>query len=514
MIWIVEKEKEMKKKFRVLLVMLGLIMPFMATNVYAEEDITQDVTTNDTNTEENDSEDIFTLEEIISKIPDEYTLDIKEAEATDMVWADEEHTMGWYKIDDELAKKSDEIFKTLDKNNDGIITVKEGNQEFTMHTLSISMDGFHQAHFLLGNEEKKIKITYCNTKDYNEEDAKEIQAKLSKIDLNNIIATEINSTNAPTNSGDSEEYIKKVVENGFNDDKVKVVVYSGTRSDIYNFGFARKDVLIFKNDILYAETKFNSFYMPQLTIPANINEDEYANYAMPLIKKYVDQNWSEYYNGEITSFEKVDDFGKLIKDEISTFDIGYNNVENVYKVKFANASDDFIIYLKQDGVKSVVKSVYFDEIDGVDLSGTTIDESSSIYSELKDKMQEKGYENIFGAFELKVVTGDITGGLTLTFNVGSEHNGKKAFVLHQKHDGTIEEFTGIVADGKIKVTVNELSPFMVALGDVVEEESTETVTTTSTSNNADTGTTNIFLCGTVALSAMGGMVYLKKKKQN
>ena len=280
---------------------------------------------------------------------------------------------------------------------------------------------------------------------------------------------------------------------------------------MYNIGFGRQEILIFKNDVFYAKTWFNSIYMPQLTVPANISEDEYADYAIPFIKKYAEEVWYESYNGEITSFEKVDDFRKLLMDKISTFDIGYNNIENIYKVKFANASEEFIIHLKQDGVKSVVKSVYFDEIDGVDLSGTTIDEETPVYNTMKDFIQEKGYKNIFGAFELKVVTGDITGGLTLTFNVGKEHNGKQAFVLHQKHDGSYEEFTGIVENGVIKITVNELSPFMVALGDVVEE-TTEPVSTT---NNAGTGTTNIFLCGTMALSAIVGMVYLKKnKKQN
>ena len=39
-------------------------------------------------------------------------------------------------------------------------------------------------------------------------------------------------------------------------------------------------------------------------------------------------------------------------------------------------------------------------------------------------------------------------------------------ILHLKSNGEYEEFKGIVTDGKVKITVYELSPFVVGIKDV------------------------------------------------
>lgn len=104
------------------------------------------------------------------------------------------------------------------------------------------------------------------------------------------------------------------------------------------------------------------------------------------------------------------------------------------------------------------------------ITGTKLDPSSDIYAEMKAKLLENGYNNIFCAYEL-TVTGSTKNGITLTFNLGAENNGKQAMVLHKKSNGEYETFTATVKNGKISITVKEFSPFMVALKDKVDNNS-------------------------------------------
>lgn len=76
------------------------------------------------------------------------------------------------------------------------------------------------------------------------------------------------------------------------------------------------------------------------------------------------------------------------------------------------------------------------------------------------------------AYDLFVVEGAYEGPLNITFNVGKEANGKQYVVGHLKHGLEAEYFKGVVKDGKITITVDELSPFVIGvkedylLGDV------------------------------------------------
>ena len=130
------------------------------------------------------------------------------------------------------------------------------------------------------------------------------------------------------------------------------------------------------------------------------------------------------------------------------------------------------------------------------------------------KAKEKGFNNIFNAYELKLASGNISNGLTITFSLGTENNGKQALILHKKANGSYEEFTETVENGKVNIKVTELSPFMVALKD-----KTTTATTPITNNNRKldnepkTGVVNYtLLASIIALISLGGIVVLKLKK--
>lgn len=67
-----------------------------------------------------------------------------------------------------------------------------------------------------------------------------------------------------------------------------------------------------------------------------------------------------------------------------------------------------------------------------------------------------------GAYELSV-NGEATGPFTITFTVDEKYNGRNAVVYHMKADGEIEAKEAVVKDGKITITVESLSPFMITV---------------------------------------------------
>jgi len=78
------------------------------------------------------------------------------------------------------------------------------------------------------------------------------------------------------------------------------------------------------------------------------------------------------------------------------------------------------------------------------------------------RLLDAGENNVVGVYEA-AVNGKYTGSLVITFTVGAKYDGRKLTVYHEKKDGTTEAFTQIVQDGKVSVTVNELSPFLLAV---------------------------------------------------
>ena len=509
----------MKKKFKVLLVMLGLIMPFMVSNVYAEE-----TATNSSETTTDEATKVMALSELKELLQkNKYNLDIKESEAFEKY----EWGYNYSKMDDILNNELSKFFtennltfplEIEDNGNHYILTsikayfnsenIREANfysklecTEQEKNNKTCYESEFFQEMRQIENEIDQIgnSITYSNTNEYNEETAKYVENKLNSISSKILYGENIDTYDADLDN----EIIKKEFDNlqrALNDDSITLMfVHEGGGAGVDGASIAGPLIAV-KDNIVYAYKVFSMGKCLKVIVPDNINDTDeaYIAYALPKLKEYFSKIDASHVAEQIVKLEKISSDNNDYASYVS---------KNLYSIVYNDGNSNPIFLQKENAVK-VTDNVTIEENSEVTLSGTQITKEDKIYTDLAGTMASKGYTNVFGAYELKIEEGTIgENGLTLTFNVGEENNRKKAFVLHQKHDGTIEEFTGIVENGKIKVTVSELSPFMVALGDIVEEESTPAT------NNADTGTTNILLCGVVALSTMGGMVYLKKNKQ-
>lgn len=91
-------------------------------------------------------------------------------------------------------------------------------------------------------------------------------------------------------------------------------------------------------------------------------------------------------------------------------------------------------------------------------------EISTLTQEQQNVLKTLGEVKHIGAFDVYVkgVYEFIDGNLHLTFTLGDDYNGKEIRVTHFKDDGTVEKFKETVVRGKIQLTIDSLSPFILS----------------------------------------------------
>lgn len=108
------------------------------------------------------------------------------------------------------------------------------------------------------------------------------------------------------------------------------------------------------------------------------------------------------------------------------------------------------------------------KVDDISKDNETYLEMTSGILNFKDYIQ-------IACYNLSIENGKYEGNLTLTFDVGTENEGKTVYIWHRKADKTIEDFKRKVENGKVTITVTELSPFLLAYSknDTIEENNKE-----------------------------------------
>lgn len=158
---------------------------------------------------------------------------------------------------------------------------------------------------------------------------------------------------------------------------------------------------------------------------------------------------------------------------------------------------------------------------GTPVNMAKLEKDDEVYKEMAKELEKNGFKNIIGCYELEAY-GTTNKNMKVSFNIGSNYNGKEVQILHKKNDNTYETFKATVVDGKATITVNEFSPFMIALTNANTSTNTNTNTNTSTSkednnkvldNEPKTGVADYtILTSIIALISLGGIVTLKFKK--
>lgn len=270
----------------------------------------------------------------------------------------------------------------------------------------------------------------------------------------------------------------------------------------------------------------------EVTIKYNNSADYNENdrvYVKNLIEKDIKGKTFEIYNKPNQNQDLLEILNKKINNP---------NIKVIY-----NGTGEHDIEYSKSGIMFFKNDVYYQTIsvtaynyyltsdvnigNNIIVSGllenVSINVTEKDNAEMKSKVYETGYPVILGSYEL-TLTGatSLVSPIDITFNVGAKYNGLKTYILHKKADGTYEKFEEKVQDGKVTITVSELSPFVIAV-----KENDQTPTTDNTETKTDTipttnkgekdttpktATTDIigYVLGATILSGMG-IIALKKR---
>lgn len=177
------------------------------------------------------------------------------------------------------------------------------------------------------------------------------------------------------------------------------------------------------------------------------------------------------------------------------------------------------IYFYKNGVLYETKNIWNLGAYGTTLENGTpvnmarLEQDDETYKAMAKELEKNGLKNIIGCYELTAY-GTTTNNMKVSFNLGSNYNGKEVQILHKKKDNTYETFKTTVADGKATITVSEFSPFMIALSDTTNTNNTNKPTNDKKlDDEPKTGVADYTIFASViALISLGGIVTLKFKK--
>lgn len=147
---------------------------------------------------------------------------------------------------------------------------------------------------------------------------------------------------------------------------------------------------------------------------------------------------------------------------------------------------------------------------GTPVNMIKLETDNEVYKTMAQELEKNGLKNIIGCYELETF-GTTYKDMKVSFNIGTNYNGKELKILHKKSDNTYETFTTKVENGKATITVSEFSPFMIAL-----TENTTTENVNKAPNNAQTSSIDVVLYSILALGSLVGITYIlvsKKKKE-
>lgn len=208
------------------------------------------------------------------------------------------------------------------------------------------------------------------------------------------------------------------------------------------------------------------------------------------------------------------DFGKLLSDRSITITKSnsfggqgggtpWGELHDLYFYK-----NDILYFVKKDVQNMGAYGITLEN--GTPVNMAKLEQDDEIYKTMAKELKNKGFINILGCYELEAY-GPTTNNMKVSFNLGSNYNGKEVQILHKKKDNTYEIFKTRVSDGKVEITVRELSPFMIALSD-----STIIENVNKAPNNAQTSSMDIVLYSILILGSLVGITYIlvsNKKKE-
>ena len=145
--------------------------------------------------------------------------------------------------------------------------------------------------------------------------------------------------------------------------------------------------------------------------------------------------------------------------------------------------------------------VYADNGENIEIEGKILKDADETYKAMIKMAEDKGYKTLYNMYDFWVKDNkSLNKPVTITFNLGESYNGKMAYIIHKLHDETYQELEAEVVDGKVSITVKELSPFTLSLKD------------NAVVDNPQTSSMNIIASGILTTMSLVGIIVLVKKR--
>ena len=96
----------------------------------------------------------------------------------------------------------------------------------------------------------------------------------------------------------------------------------------------------------------------------------------------------------------------------------------------------------------------------VELKVNIIDKSDEEFKNMISSITNFDKYTVLGAYDISLIGGDYSGELKITFDLKNEYSERKIQIWHKLKNGENEMFEETAENGKVTITVNELSPFL------------------------------------------------------
>lgn len=218
-------------------------------------------------------------------------------------------------------------------------------------------------------------------------------------------------------------------------------------------------------DEISAAVKDAKAKMDKLKTDAQLTAEEQAKKAADEVKALIDKIGSVAFNEESRdainaakeAYESLNDEAKALVSNLDVLESAQEKYDTIVEKTPVTAKED-----KATGISVSTKFM-----EGAELIVNQA--ASSDVTAMKKAFEQEGVEieRYISTYDVHI-DGGYEGHITLTFDVGNQYDGRIVAIKQMLDNGNIETYTVTVKNGEVSVTVDSLSPFVLALLEKVD----------------------------------------------
>ena len=273
-------------------------------------------------------------------------------------------------------------------------------------------------------------------------------------------------------------------------------------------------------DEIAAVVKDAKTKLDQIKTDAQLTKEEQAKKAadevIAIIDKIENVAFNEASRDAINAAKEAYD---ALSEDAKAFVSNLDVLETAQK-KYDTIVENTPVTTKEDKASGISASTKL--MEGAELIVTQAAQSDVDTLKNSFEKEDVEIEKYLSTYDVHI-DGGYEGNITLTFDVGSQYDGRNVAIKHLLDNGNIETYTVTVKDGKVTVTVDSLSPFVLALLEKVDipsgdasgnSDMTNNTSNTSVKTGDDSNLTDPIVLMLLAAACMFVLVFTRKKRDN